>query len=303
MSGRKFWRVHCHIGHHPGQWQFWFREQCCALGWPPPSDENPEGFTLEGGRWEKGWADARSAFSAMRPGDGIVATLPNHRVGRLGSIYCLEVEDKQWKPIVGKSKEHLNGENGRRILVRWNLSVGPSDPGKVVTLPEYARLPLWLRQGTVKELPEEAFESIELAMLDEANWTGLNGGFNHEKALSSYLAANPHRIEDGLIAHPAVKNEELTFDDGTRADVVLQDRRGRAVIVECKQGAAESSHVDQVQRYGNHWAKRYPEEAYPRLVVVHGGSRRVRADVSDYAKLKGVSLVHHELRVDFNTSA
>jgi hypothetical protein len=304
-EGKKFWRVHCHIGHHPGQWQYWYREQCCALGWPPPDPRlkskswQYEGTTTQ----DHAWQTARSALKKMQKGDWIIATLPGHRVGRIGTIVDLEVKDEQWNPIVPPGKNCPTGENGRRIVVRWELTTGPDDLSKVVKLPLSARLNTGQLQGTVRNLPVSSLDPIRKAMKDESNWETISAVFRHETALSDYLAVFPQRLENGLIAHPSEQVRERPYPDGTRSDVILLDRNSRTVIVECKQYAPTVPNLKQLERYMEWFNQQMPELGLPRGILIHGGSRRVESDVRQAASMANIELVHHELRVDFATSA
>lgn len=154
IAGPSFWRVYCHIGQHPGQWQYWFREQCCAVGWHPPRWENQtgSGWELEGHAiGNLAWSAARNALNKMRSNDWIVATLPGWRIGRIGRIVRLEVKDEEWNPIVKPRQTIPFGENGRRILVRWDLNLGPDDPSKVVLLPAEARWNPGQARATIRE--------------------------------------------------------------------------------------------------------------------------------------------------------
>lgn len=290
----QFWRIHCHIGHHPGQWQFWFREQCCAVGWPPPE------WQLDGGaNPDRDWVTTRNALMDMRSGDWIVATLPNSRVGRLGKIVELAVNDAEWNPIVPRSQKLPNGENGRRILVRWELDTGPDDPSKVVLLPAAARFNPGEVRGTVRNLPLPRLELIRKAMRDEVNWVSLAGRFSMEAALSDYLSVHPQRLESGMIACPSVEVREFTFPDRKRADVILQDRQGRVAIIECKQNGPTVVDIKQVVGYRKQIERQFPEFGTPRALLVHGGSRRVLPEISEYAKGCAVELIYFELSVNF----
>lgn len=304
MVTTRFWRVHCHIGQHPGQWQYWFREQCCALGWWPPTGMGAadEGWTFDGPSKDQGWSTARNALKKMEPGDWLVATLPGHKVGRLGRVVSLAVRDEEWDPVVPPGKDLPRGENGRRILVRWELTTGPDDPSKVVLLPAHARFNSGQLMGTIRELPMERLETVRGAMRDASNWVSIAGSFRHETALSDYLSIHPHRLEPGMIAHPSEHVRERRFPDGTRSDVILMDRDGRVVIVECKQGAPTPANIGQLQDYLRWMTELSPELGEPRGILVHGGSRRVNAVVRDAAAVAGIELVYHELDVQFASS-
>lgn len=293
----RFWRVTCHTGQHPGQWQTWFREQCCGVGWPPPE------FGLDrDGDGDRGWSRARNALRQMRPGDSIVASLPDHRLGRIGTIVSLAVRDNEWAPLVPPSPEKPFGENGRRILVRWDLGCGPDTPDRVVRIPEGFRFSQGQARGSIVQLPSELEVPLRKVMADPNNWVSLIGQFRMEQALSDYIALHPGRIEDGMVGHPDEKIRERTFDDRTRCDVILQDRHGVTVLIECKQHALARENIDQVLRYRQELRK-VRGEGYPvRLMLVHGGSRRVDAQVAEYARQHAVELVFHELRVEFSAS-
>jgi hypothetical protein len=301
----RFWRVHCHIGQHPGQWQYWFREQCCAVGWHPPEWRGHvgEGWQLESHSiGDPAWSAARNALCQMKPGDWIAASLPEWRIGRLGRVVALEVKDHEWNPIVRPSREMLYGENGRRILVRWDLTLGPEDPSKVVLLPVDSRWNSGEGRGTIRELPSVKFGRITAAMKDETNWVSLAGAFSMEKALSDYLAIFPSRLEAGMIAHPSGEVRERTFKDRSRVDVILQDRNGRLVVAECKQNAPSLNDLEQVDGYRKRIHEERPELGPARALLVHGGASRVHPDIAKRARELNIELVYFELQVNFSAS-
>jgi hypothetical protein len=292
----RFWRVTCHTGHHPGQWQRWFREQCCGIGWPPPE------YSLRRSNGGPGWNKARNALSMMRPGDSIIASLPGHRVGRIGTIVALAVDDDDWAPLVPQSPDKPFGENGRRIIVRWDLACGPDSPDQVVLLPKGERFSMGQARASIKRLPIELEAPLRRAMTDPNNWVSLIGQFRMDQALSDYIALHPGRIEAGMVGHPDEQIRERSFSDRTRSDVILQDRHGVTVLVECKQHAPTIENVDQVLRYRDELKKTRGASYAVRLMLVHGGSRRVDATVAAYAREHTVDLVYHELRVEFSAS-
>lgn len=191
-----FWRITCHVGQNPGQWPFWFREQCCAVGWAPPE------YTLDGVSDDRVWTGARNALKKIQLGDAIVATLPDNRIGRIGTVVEKRIRDDEWDPIVLPNSRRPFGSNGRRILVRWNLTCGPADMNQIVMLPAQARIPPALLRRTVQPLPVEMHPTIVAAMEDESNWTSIIGRFRMERALSDYIALHPDRLEGGMITHP-----------------------------------------------------------------------------------------------------
>lgn len=306
-QSRNFWRVMCQINHHPGQWHYWYREQCCAVGWHPP---NLDGNGHSG--WEfndftpnvggRDWATSRNALHRMQPGDYIIASMPGNKAGRAGEVTRVLAEDHQWNPIIKPRPGAPFGENGRRIEVRWDLTLGPEHWNQVVLLPESARWGSGAARGTVRRLDMALYEPICSAMADEYNWVSLASTFAMENALSDYIAANPSRLGAGLVAHPSINVREESFPDRTRADVVLQNAASEVVVVECKQGVPTTENIDQLLGYIRHLADKYPHEGKVRGILVHGVTRRVSDSVRRYAKVHEVALVHHELSVAFANS-
>ncbi len=178
---------------YPGMWQRWFRNQCVAVGW-----HSGWGFTLSGPSDDAGWRRARVALQRMEIGDYVVASLQGHRVGRLGQITNKAVEDTDWNPLVPISADEPDGEMGRRIMVRWNLTVGPDDRDIVVLLPAESRFSAGELRTTVSEIGSISRQRLEAVMNDSANWQSLFSHFDYEKALSGYIATYPHHLEDGL---------------------------------------------------------------------------------------------------------
>ena len=223
------WKVYCMEDDYPGLWHRLYRHQCVAIGWPPPRHK------LYGETKDHGLVMARNALNRMEVGDYVVAALKNNRIGRLGQVTALAVRDDEWAPLVPKSKDRPNGQMGRRIHVRWDLSCGPADRDLIVSLPEGHRLLVGERLPTIAEIRSQTLENVQAAMNDKANWVGLLH-FKYERALADYIAAYPHHLEDGLVPHPDTKVREKVFSDRKRLDVLLLDRDERPVIVECKQG-------------------------------------------------------------------
>lgn len=300
-----FWRVHCHIGHHPGQWQRWYREQCCAIGWPPTSWSgivNQDGYTVADTSGDSDFATSVNYCRRMKPGDWIIATLTGNRVGRIGRVFRVAIEDDEWNPVVLPNKRLPVGENGRRIEVRWDLDVGPQDPSQVVLLPKESQFIGGQIRGTVRQLPVDRVPSLKAVMNDSRHWVSLASAFNLETALSAYIALHPHRLEDGLSSHSSFGTTEAKVADGGRIDVLLEDGLGRTVVVECKQGAATIDACEQVLRYRHQIAPLVANPDEVRAIVVHGGTRRVPPDVVTFANASGVELVYFELAVAFANS-
>lgn len=289
------WKITCLEGDFPGMWQRWFRHQSVGIGWPPQ-----DGFRLDGPRpGGRGWAVARAALKAIRPGDTIAVALRGHRVGRIGQVTALEVADNQWNPLVPNSKDYPHGEMGRRILVRWDLTVGPDDRGMVVQLPEGTRLSSGELRPTLARVNSLSASALIAAMNAPANWVGLLTHFDYERALSGYIAAYPHRLEDGLLPHSNERVRERIFSDRTRSDVLLEDRQGRPVVVECKQGSPTKANIDQLRGYMAHLKKETGVSV--RGILVHGGSRKLSPKVAaEAARQPVVEIVQYELAVAFS---
>lgn len=288
------WKVSCLENEYPGMWQRWFRHQCVGIGWPREHGYQLDGPT-EGGH---GWSRAREALKAISIGDEVVVALRSHRVGRLGVVTGKTIGDAEWDPLVPRSRDLPEGEMGRRILVRWDLTVGPDSRDMVVALPPDAQLTSGELRPTVAQIRSRSTKDLVAAMNDPSNWVGLLTHFDYERALSGYIAAYPHRLEDGLLPHPNERVRERVFGDTSRLDVLLTDRSGAPVIVECKQGSPTIEHLKQIR----HYMERLRTETgiAPRGILVHGGARKLRSDVAAAArKDPPIEIVQYSLDVDF----
>ena len=107
----------------------------------------------------------------MIVGDEVVVHLPELRVGRVGTVIDIRIQDREWSPLVQPDAEHQYGEMGRRIYVHWNLNVGPRSPGQVVQLQENLFGGALIQ--SIAPLNEETFSRIVEAMRDEHNWINL----------------------------------------------------------------------------------------------------------------------------------
>ena len=108
--------------------QHWFKEQCVAVGWA-----SAWGFKLDGKtKGGLGWNIARNAIKEMAVGDYVVVVLRDSRVRRIGQITGKAIGDDEWDPLVPRSLVMPDGEMGRRILVRWELSTGSDNQDLVV---------------------------------------------------------------------------------------------------------------------------------------------------------------------------
>jgi RecB family endonuclease NucS len=82
---------------------------------------------------------------------------------------------------------------------------------------------------------------------------------------------------------------------------LLEDKNGKAVIVECKQNQPIVRDIQQLQHYLNKFKDEEGQEA--RGILVHGGARKLRAEVRQAAQKKPeVELVQFSVGVDFSRS-
>jgi hypothetical protein len=291
------WKITCEEHLYPGLWQRWFRSQCVSVGWPPGA-----GFHLEGsGKRSFGWTIARNALARIKPGDHIFVTLRGSRVARLGTVTELAVRDSEWNPFIPRSKTEKYGEPGRRIHLKWNLELGPDDREYVVALPDGVRLSGAQLRTTLSVVKSISLAQLESILADHTNWVRLWANFDYERALSGYIAAFPHRLEDGLLPYPLEKTRERLGVGRTRMDVLLMDESGTPVVVECKQDAPTLSHLRQLRAYMAHVARDVGKA--PRGILVHGGARKLRSEVRIEAdKRPRIELIQHNLDVVFSRS-
>lgn len=288
------WKVTCKEDIYPGMWQRWFKNQCVAVGWAAKW-----GYQLEGGNnGGKGWSTARNAITEMNVGDYVVVALRGHRVGRIGQITEKRIEDDSWDPLVPPGIGLPNGEMGRRILVRWDLTIGPDNPDLVVQLPSEGQFSMGELRPTVAKISSQHKDQLVACMNDPGNWVSLLGNFRYEKALSDYIANYPNHLEDGLLPHPNSKIRERVFKDRTRLDVLLIDKSNNPVIVECKQNSPSEADIAQLRHYMQLLESETGEK--PRGMLVHGGSQKVHKSVAKAARIKPeVEVVCYALDVNF----
>lgn len=288
------WQVRCMENQFPGMWQRWFKHQCVAVGW-----YSGKGFKLHvQSEGDGNWSQARNALKNIQPGYFVVALLQGHRVGRLGEVTGKAIEDSDWNPLVPPDLEMPDGEMGRRIFVRWDLTTGPENPDLVVKLPPDFGFKY---RKAISRVTSRSLDDLRRMMDDPSNWEGLLGRFGNERALSEYIASYPHRLEDGLLPYPDSKIRERVFDDRSRLDVLLIDRAGNAVIVECKQHSPSEGDVVQLRHYLNRWKQETGKSV--RGVLVHGGSGHLRAEVRAAAEQEPrIVLIRYRLDVDFSPS-
>ena len=282
---------------YPGMWPRWFLHQCVGVGW-----YSGWGFSLTGDSDNRGWTRARNVLKEIKVGDHVVVSLKDHRVGRIGEVTGKAIEDTDWDPLVPRSASLPDGEMGRRIFVRWDMTCGPESRDRVVALPEHARF----RQGellpAISEIRSVSLSDLKAVMNDQLNWVELWAHFDYERSLSGYVAAYPHRLEDGLLQHPSEKVREHVFGDQSRLDVILIDRNNAPVIVECKQGHPTEDHIAQLRHYMAKLKEETGQEA--RGILVHGGARKLAPEVaSAAAKSPTVELVRYDVDIEFSPCA
>ena len=162
------WKVRCMEDHYPGMWQSWYRSQCVALGWPPG-----DGYKLHGPSIHKSWSYTRNRLFEMQDGDIVAVLLSRNRVGRIGQVLALAVDDEQWSPFVPPGPGLAQGEFGRRILVRWDLTVGPDNQDYVVDLP--AGFWPYPSKRAISRERSVTIDELKQQMVDPANWSSLLG--------------------------------------------------------------------------------------------------------------------------------
>jgi hypothetical protein len=293
------WKINCMEDEYPGLWHTWFREQVVAVGWPP------DDYGLSTTTKVRAWSDARRYLMQIKPNDKVIVQLKNWRVGRIGTVLSKQIEDSEWNPSVPPQAGDL-GEMGRRLQVRWDLTTGPLTPTYVVELPPDVRPNMRIWRPTISQVPDATFAKMEDAVSEESNWVSLIPGFASERALSEYISALPHLLEDGLVPYPSESARELVFPDRTRLDVLLLDRNGNIVIVECKQGAPQLQHVEQLRGYMKNAEKLRTGLKVGkniRGILVHGGARKLSPEVRQESKCDPqVELVQFSVSVGFTAS-
>jgi len=291
------WKISCQEDVYPGMWQRWFKNQCAAVGWASKWGFKLNGST-EGG---KGWSAARNALKEIKIGDYVVVALRGHRIGRIGQVTGKAVEDDDWAPLVPPGPGLPDGEMGRRINLRWDLTIGPDNHDLVIQLPKGKTFSNGELRPTIARIQSLAFESLVQEMKNPVNWVSLLGNFRYEGALSDFIANYPNRLEDGLLAHPNSKIRECVFKDKTRLDVLLLDRDETPVIVECKQHAPTPQDLYQIRHYMALFERETGKK--PRGILVHGGAGRLHSSVESIAQQAPVvEIVNYSLEVVFRNS-
>ncbi len=290
------WKVYCMENNWPGLWKRCYQEQVAPIGFPPPY------FTFLKDSKHNNWGKVREPLSRIKIGDTIILSLPDNRVGRIGLVTDLKVKDDEWRPLIPKSKQYENGEMGRLIEVRWDMTSGPLSHDMVVKLPSEARFHSGRLRAAIAAVPPKLYVAIQCAMKDSKNWTPASGHiFKLEQSISDFIAQHPHMLEDGMTPYPSKKVREKVFRDGSRSDVLLIDTKGNTVIVECKQGVPTIEAVNQLRGYiHNALREEQIERRKLRGILVYGGKGQVDKDVvRACAKSPRIELVSYNLNVSF----
>ena len=296
MSSPTLWKFHCQEDSYPGLWRLWFTNQCVAVNFPPY-------WAARAGRAK--WKTTKKLIHQIRPGHMVVASLPERRIGRLGTVVSVDID--LWDPLVPESDEENEGEFGHRVSVRWDLLNSPDNMDLLVQLPEDFTLNRYESRHAVATITSRSTKKFQEVMANPANWVGLAGRFGYESALSDYIALHPDRLESGLQAQPnkklrekVLRVREKMFGDRSRLDVLLRDRQDNPVIVECKQESPSIEDVNQLRRYVKRLKKEIDEQA--RGILVHGGARRIDRKVLHEARKHRVDVVQYKLDVQFAPS-
>ena len=152
-----------------GLWARWYRENCVAVGWSPPS------FYLEGEAADLGWAFARTRLKQVRPGDKVIPFLLKWRIGPVGTVKDVKAADADWSATVqaGHAPWGEDEDLGRRILVSWEQD-GMPPGGKVAIVPPNHRTgggPL--ARHTIEQLNTEQYQNLCSVLSDPKNWLDL----------------------------------------------------------------------------------------------------------------------------------
>src|SRR5688572_3687706 len=92
-----------------------------------------------------------------------------------------------------------------------DLTCGPDDRDQVVALPIHSQFRGNELRGTIAAITARSLDELRSVMNDSTNWVGILPQFRHERALSDYIAAYPHRLEEGLVRHLGKKVRERVF--------------------------------------------------------------------------------------------
>jgi len=295
-----YWSVYCMEDTWPGLWRIWEELQVVTCGWPPA-----DGWRYDGsGKADRGWGEVRKKLARFGKGDKVVVRLPGNRIGRIGEVIDVRVRDEEWFPVIKRSPIWPHGEQGRQVLVRWDLVIGPPNREWACNVPEGVRLSRGRLRRAIAELEGGEFESLKEALSNGANWDPVAGRFLYERALSDFIATFPDRLEAGLRPYPVANIREYVPCRGKRMDVFLQDEQGKPVVVECKRGTPSADDVEQLRLYMRHVEEKLQlSPGQVRGILVFGGSPNVSQAIAQAALSASVELFAYQMEVTFNRSA
>lgn len=292
----RLWKINCMENQWPGMWQRWFKNQCVAIGWPPPAYSSTPGVGYQSRSWTRAW----NAAVSIEVGDNVAVALKGHKLGRIGQVIDKQLDDRAWNPLVPPDSYLPNGEIGRRILVRWDLQNAPDNLNRIVQLPPPTRLNTGELRPAISEIQSQSLDTLRSVASDPANWVGLMSTFNYERSLSEFIASYPSKLEDGLLPYPNAAVRERSFPDRSRSDVLLVDRSGLPVVVECKQNMPTTDAVDQLKHYMGYVSEETGHNV--RGILVHGGAPTLTPELRDrLRKERSVQAMSYRLDVRFTT--
>lgn len=294
-----YWRVFCDEKEWPGLWRFWLETECVAVGWPPPDFK----YRFDdSGKGDRSWSTVRNYLRTIEPGDQIVAHLEGSRVGRIGEVVRKCVSDDEWDPLVPRSGVFPEGEQGRRIFVRWNSECGPKIPWWVSKLPPGKRFPAGPTRAALSRIDAATFKEMQAEASNPLNNVALP---SHESPAKEYIAAllgaDPTLIGEGLRRWPSTKVAERVLGKGSRANILLMEKNGAPVVVECIDRIPEADDVRRVHRCLELARKETSIKA--RGILVHDGVAQLRPEtVRELKKGPAVELASCSMSIDFRHS-
>jgi len=231
-----YWTVVCPESDvQGGVWEAWHRENCLAIGWPP------SGYSSEGPTADAGWRIARNRLREMAPGDKIIPYLRNWRIGPVGTIVRVNLDDQHWNPTVaaGLHKRHPDeAELGRRIDVSWESNyMLPSD--MIAVIPAVRRSRLSPPRHTAQSLDGEKFDQLIEVLQDPNNWVSVRDLGNTRRLIrfAAYSRKDVHDVFD-----PDSRFISQRGRWGLHGIVPIPDRPGDFVFF-VTFGQAQSGHV------------------------------------------------------------
>src|SRR3972149_851532 len=94
----RFWIVVCPENkiRSGSLWARWYRENCGAVGWPPPK------LTLDGplDKPRPAWDFCRKRLKQIQIGDKVIPFPQKWRIGPVGTVTAIKVADTEWNPTL-----------------------------------------------------------------------------------------------------------------------------------------------------------------------------------------------------------